>query len=147
MRHPKHTAIGQWCEYGERRFYARSRAEARHAAVLEMQRKAGVIADWRHEPKRFLFPDRTVAPLFFLPDFSVTKLDGSIEYQEIKGHWQSKDRSRIVLFARHYPEIEVRFFGALPDIALCKRIEAARGVGVRELEKMERREARKRRGA
>lgn len=138
----RHTAKPQWCEYGERRFYARSRAEAAHAAVLEMQRKAGVIADWRHEPRRYTFPDRTRAPLFYLPDFEVTALDGFTFMVEVKGHWQSRDRERIRLMARHYPDVVIRFVGAPIDSAFQKRIDAARAKALAERAKAERKAAR-----
>lgn len=134
-----HRAKPKWCEYGERRFYARSRAEANHAAVLEMQRKAGAILDWRHEPRRYLFPNRTVAPCFFLPDFEVTALDGSKHLVEVKGRWQTRDRSRVILMARHYPDVEVRFVGAMPDASLLARIAAARALTYREREQVARR--------
>lgn len=147
MRHPKHTAIGQWCEYGERRFYARSRAEARHAAVLEMQRKAGVIADWRHEAHTFQFPDRLRGAVRYTPDFLVTRADGVVEHHEVKGWWDRTSVERVRLTARHFPLAVIRIVGAPLAPKDVARIEAARGVGVRELEKMERREARKRRGA
>lgn len=127
MKRPcKYTAKPQWCEYGERRFYARSKAEANHAAILEVMRTSGQIADWRHEPRRYVFPDRTRAPVAYLPDFEVTALDGSKFLTEVKGRWTSKDREKIRLMARHYPDVPIHIVGAqlLPSDRL--RIEAAR---------------------
>ncbi len=137
MRHPKFTARGQWCEYGDRRFYARSQAEVRHAAMLEVQRKAGAIDDWRHEPRTFVFHGVTRGSVSYTPDFVVTT-KGVDAFHEVKGWWDSKSTQKLVLMARHYPDVRIVTFGAPLPQSASERVERTRAKSFRDRDKASR---------
>jgi hypothetical protein len=61
-----------------------NKREARYASDLEIQRKSGDIAWWAFEPIKLRLADRT----FYTPDFVVMLNDGSIEFHEVKGHFE-----------------------------------------------------------
>ena len=127
----KHIAVGSWVELGGQRFYARSKAERARAGVLELVRVAGLIRSWQHEPRTFYFPDVKRGAVSYKPDFSVTYVDGTVVYEEVKGWWDAKSVQKLALMARHYPHIFIETIGAQLKPAQRARIEKARDVGMR----------------
>lgn len=142
-----YVAKASWVELGGQRFYARSKAEARHAALLETLRTAGTVRSWRHEPTTFYFPNVKRGSVSYKPDFEVVDANGSIVFHEVKGRWDRKSVEKLRLMARHFPEVRIEAFGASLELRDRERIEAAREVGRREAEKAARRIAREARRA
>jgi hypothetical protein len=93
-----------WREVGGRRMFFRSRWESNYACYLEWLLVNGQICSWEHECKTFWFEGIKRGVVSYLPDFKVTKLDGAVEWHEVKG-WMD-DRSRIILqrMAKYHPK-------------------------------------------
>lgn len=136
-----YTAKASWVELGGQRFYARSKAEARHAAMLETMLRAGSIRSWKHEPKTFYFPNVKRGSVSYKPDFEVVDANGSVVFHEVKGRWDRKSVEKLRLMARHFPEVRIDTFGPLMLPADAARIEVAREIGRREAAKAMRRSA------
>ena len=77
-----------------------NKLEAKYAAHLEIQRRAGKILFWRFESVKFRLADRT----WYTPDFYIMRPDGSIEIHETKGHWEDDARVKIKATAEQFPE-------------------------------------------
>ena len=133
------NAQAGWHEVGGRRVYFRSQLELRHAQLLEMQARAGLLT-WEHEPKRFDFPCRGPG---YLPDFRVTYPD-RVVWHETKGYLDPASITKLVRMARYYPEETVVLVGARLGEKDAARVERAREMGRREVEKAKRREAKRR---
>lgn len=99
----KSVAVAAWHEIGGKRSYYRSKAEANYARFLEWQKTTGQITDWEHEPKEFWYEAIRRGVRSYKPDFSVTLLDGRVEWREVKGYMDSKSRTKIKRFAKYYP--------------------------------------------
>lgn len=68
-----------------------NQTEAEYAELLEAQRLAGEILSWAFESVKLRLADRT----FYTPDFQVMRADLSIEFHEVKGHWEDDARVKI----------------------------------------------------
>ena len=127
----RYKAKAEWATIGEHTAYFRSKLEQEFATSLEFLKRVGRIRDWQPNKFAFVFPDRTIAPVRYVPDFRVTELDGSVTYWECKGLWRGSDTSKAVLMAKHYPEFPVRYHGTQPPEKCRKRMESARKGGKR----------------
>lgn len=81
----------------------KSLAEGRRYSELKILKKKGEIKDFGYETKTFV----TVAKIKYTPDFEIENLDGTKEYEEIKGKWTEAARIRVKLFIHVYPEIKL----------------------------------------
>lgn len=86
--------------------YVRSTWEANYARYLRWLQRQGQIAGWQYEPKTFEFPVRR-GTRFYTPDFLVTRLDGRIEYHEVKGYMTQQARTALKRMERYYPEAKL----------------------------------------
>jgi hypothetical protein len=109
---PKKRHKQQWIELGEKRFYARSKWEANYARYLQWQKEQGLIEGWDHEPDEFQFPMYTRGVTNYLPDFRVIRYVKNYElvteYHEVKGYMDSKSKTKINRFRKHFPEYELK---------------------------------------
>jgi len=91
--------------FGGKCHFYRSLWEHNYARFLEWQKAGGHILKWDYEPKRFCFKHfYNRAPYDYLPDFRITNTDGSHEWHEVKGFLNSKSKTKISRFEKHYPE-------------------------------------------
>jgi hypothetical protein len=88
---------------GCKEIYFRSSWEANYARYLEMLKNKGRIAEWEHEAFVFEFED-IFGVFCFVPDFKVTKTDGSIEHHEVKGWMDDRSQSKLKAFKEQYPK-------------------------------------------
>ena len=130
-----HVAKASWVELGGQRFYARSKAEARHAALLETMLRAGSIRSWKHEPTTFYFPNVKRGSVSYKPDFEVVDTHGGVVFHEVKGRWDRKSVEKLRLMARHHPTVRIETFGARLEQKDRQRIDVARALAFREMEK------------
>ena len=73
--------------------------EREHAVVLEAQKRAELILDWRYEAVTLLLaPDCR-----YTPDFLVVQADGSLAFHETKGFWREDAKVKIRTAARLFP--------------------------------------------
>ena len=101
-----------WAKIGDKEpIYFRSSWEFQYALFLEKLRREGKIIDFRHEPKCFWFENIKRGVRSYLPDFCVTHLDGSEEWCEVKGYYDSKSRTKMKRMAKYYPEVKIRLIG------------------------------------
>lgn len=113
-----------WRNIGGAKIYFRSRWEANYARYLQLLKEKGIIVEWMHEPKTFLFKDGRS----FLPDFEVIKFNGYIEYHEVKGwnderskhHFESMineypKECLVIIFAKDYNEIKKKYSKLIPE--------------------------------
>lgn len=103
-----------WREIGDGKFYFRSRWESNYARVLDLLKRSKEILDWEHEPKRFVFSkfnEKNKRSISYLPDFRVTRLDGSFYWVEVKGYVCARSKLNFALFADEYPDEELIVIG------------------------------------
>jgi hypothetical protein len=103
---PKHNYQAGWREIGGKRNYYRSKWESNYALYLDWQKSQGLIDDWEHEPKKFVFEKIKQGTTTYLPDFSVT-IAGQTEYHEVKGYMDSKSRTKLNRMRINYPKIKM----------------------------------------
>jgi hypothetical protein len=85
--------------------YVRSSWEANYARYLNWLVEQGQIAKWEYEPDVFEFVTVKKGSRFYVPDFKITNLDGSIEYHEVKGWMDPKSVTKLKRMAKYYPDI------------------------------------------
>ena len=78
----------------------KSKAEARYAELLERQRRAGQIEDWRYEAITLRLADG----VRYTPDFWVRLNGGRQRLVEIKGHLREAARVRLLIAVEMYPD-------------------------------------------
>lgn len=106
----KDTAYRQfWAIVGTKEpAYFRSEWEFYYAVFLEKLRQEGKIIDWKHEPKCFWFDGIKRGVRSYLPDFCIIHLNGSEEWAEVKGYFDSKSQTKMKRMAKYYPEVKIR---------------------------------------
>lgn len=114
-----------WRYIGLKCIYARSKWEANFARYLHWQKLHRMILDWEHEPKTFWFLAIKRGVRSYLPDFSVTNLNGSTIYFEVKGFYDRKSLTKIKRFRKYYPDEKL--------IVIDKRWFAKHNVKMRQL--------------
>ena len=76
-----------------------NKTEQKRAIDLEAMKRTGQIAQWWYEKWTFKLAD----DLRYTPDFIVQKMDGTLEAQEVKGHWREDARLKIKMFVEQFP--------------------------------------------
>ena len=85
----------------------RSSWEANYGLYLNTLAESGVIHAWHHEPQTFWFDGIKRGCVSYLPDFRITRPDGSIYFVEIKGRWDQKSRTKLKRMAKYHPTVEL----------------------------------------
>ena len=110
-----------WREIGGVRKYYRSRWEANYARYLNwLVVKKQHFTRWSHEPRTFWFPEIKRGVRSYLPDFEVERLDGTIEYHEVKGYLDPKSITKLRRMAKYYPEIKLVLINRVNYMAIAK---------------------------
>lgn len=106
----KDTAYKQfWAKIGDKEpIYFRSSWEYYYAIFLEKLLQEKKIVSWKHEPKAFWFEGIKRGIRSYLPDFCVTHLNGTEEWCEVKGYFDSKSQTKMKRMAKYYPEVNIR---------------------------------------
>lgn len=76
-----------------------NRTEAAYALLLEGQKRAGQLMDYRFEPVKLRLADKT----YYSPDFLVVLASGEMELHETKGKWEDDARVKIKVAAEQFP--------------------------------------------
>lgn len=100
----KYRSRQGWREISGRRLYFRSGWEVRIALYVEHLKKTQQIKEWEYEPKTFWFEAIKRGTRSYLPDFKITRPDGSHYWLEVKGYFDSKSLTKIKRFRKYYPE-------------------------------------------
>lgn len=90
---------------GDRESYFRSKWEANYALYLQWMKEQGEIKDWEYEPQPFYeFPIKHGSTRY-LPDFKVTRNDGTFYLVELKGFKQGM--VKLKRMAKYYPTVNI----------------------------------------
>lgn len=105
--------------------YFRSKWEAHYAQYLDWLIKNGEIKDWQYEAETFFFDGIKMGTNCYKPDFKVFNKDGSIEYHEVKGYFDSKSKTKIKRMAKYHPSVKVvlverKQYDAIIKSKVCK---------------------------
>jgi len=100
-----------WHEIAGRRIFFRSDWEYKYAQYLQLRKLQGDIKEWEHEPKTFWFDEIKRGTRSYLPDFKVTRTDGSHYWVEVKGYLDRKSWTKIKRFRKYYPQEELELVG------------------------------------
>ena len=125
LKVPTHKQF--WAIVGNKQpIYFRSSWEYYYSLFLEKLRQEGKIIDWKHEPKCFWFEGIKRGVRSYLPDFCITHLNGSEEWSEVKGYFDSKSQTKMKRMAKYYPEVNIRLVGSdwfKTNLKACKALE------------------------
>ena len=87
--------------------YFRSRWEANWARYLEWMKGRGEILSWEYEPETFEFVGIKRGSRFYTPDFKVTNINNSVEYQEVKGWMDKRSATKLKRMKKYHPNIKI----------------------------------------
>ncbi len=104
---------------GTTTFFARSTYEANIAAYYQFLQDGGSIAKWEHEPDTFWFEKIRRGVRSYLPDFKITRNDGTIYYVEVKGYMDPKSATKLKRMKKYHPKVELE----LIDVERYKEIK------------------------
>lgn len=125
LKIPTHKQF--WAIVGDKQpIYFRSSWEFYYSLFLEKLRQERKIIDWKHEPKCFWFEGIKRGVRSYLPDFCITHLNGSEEWCEVKGYFDSKSQTKMKRMAKYYPEVNIRLVGSdwfKVNLKSCKALE------------------------
>jgi hypothetical protein len=125
LKVPTHKQF--WAIVGNKQpIYFRSSWEYYYSLFLEKLRQERKIIDWKHEPKCFWFEGIKRGVRSYLPDFCITHLNGSEEWCEVKGYFDSKSQTKMKRMAKYYPEVNIRLVGSdwfKVNLKSCKALE------------------------
>lgn len=99
-----------WRTVAGRRIFFRSSWEYNFALYLEFLKEKNQIKAWEHEPQTFWFEKIKRGTRSYLPDFKVTRLDGTHYWAEVKGYMDAKSKTKIKRFKKYYPKEEIFVF-------------------------------------
>lgn len=95
---------GGWAEIGGKRHYFRSAWERNYARWLQFRKEnLKEITDWEFEPKTFWFEQIKRGTRSYLPDFRITRLDGTQYYDEVKGWMDDRSKTKLKRMKKYYP--------------------------------------------
>ena len=102
----------------------RSNWEINYAFYLEWLKKNKEIKDWEYEPERYYF-DKTEGNTIirigdYLPDFRITRNDGTKYLVEIKGYKQGV--RKLQRMKKYHPDIPVELVGKTEYNTLKKQV-------------------------
>ena len=92
--------------YGKR-YYFRSKWELKYAIYLDFLKKQGKIKDWTYEEDEFWFEKIKRGVRSYKPDFKIYNMDGTFEYVEVKGFWDSKSLTKIKRMRIYHPHVKI----------------------------------------
>lgn len=132
LRHRLPDFMNRFTGYTQRRVgkrddldgtFFRSSWEANYARYLNWLIKIGQISNWEYEVDTFEFTAIKKGTRFYIPDFKVTNLDGSIEYHEVKGWMDPRSQTKLKRMKRYYPKIKLVLIDKVAYKALEKDVK------------------------
>jgi hypothetical protein len=95
-------------EVGGRRIYFRSKWEANYAFYLQWLKDLSQIKAWEYETETFWFEGIKRGVCSYKPDFKVTENSGAIHYDEVKGWFDPRSRTKLKRMRIYHPKVEIR---------------------------------------
>lgn len=102
--HRKYGNRPETCRIGENTCHFRSQLELKWAKYLQWLLESGEILGWEYEVKTFHFTGYEIGKMSYLPDFRVVENDGTVVWQECKGHHDGPMNTRFKRMAEQYPD-------------------------------------------
>ena len=119
--------MGQWGrvkpiteEVGGKTYTFRSKMEYMWAVYCQLRKDLGIIIDWWYEDEKVPIEYKTGRVDFYRPDFTI-EYEDRFEYEETKGWFQSKDKTKMKLFCEQYENPLTLIFANLTN---CKSARA-----------------------
>lgn len=117
-------AAGVRPDIGSMRF--RSSWESNFARYLDMLIKLGIVEHWEFEPETFWFKGIKRGTVSYLPDFRIKyRGDPKLEYVEIKGRIEPRDKTKWKRMARYHPHIMLVIVGPKEYRAIARKWASA----------------------
>lgn len=96
---------GKAADLGDTHF--RSAWERNYARYLNYLVSKGHYKSWAFEPETFWFEGIRRGTTSYKPDFRVVKNDGSIQFHEIKGWFDSKSKTKLKRMKKYHPTVVI----------------------------------------
>lgn len=96
-----------WREIAGRRVYMRSKWEANYGRYLAFLEAQGAIKGWEHEPHTFWFDGIKRGVCSYLPDYRITRPDGSTYWVEVKGHMDAKSLTKLKRMRKYFLDEDI----------------------------------------
>lgn len=90
-----------------RKIYFKSGWETNYAHFLQFLKEKGVIQEWEYEPQAFIFEKIQSGTRKYIPDFKVTRPDGTHYWVEVKGYMDQKSKTKISRFRKYFSKEEL----------------------------------------
>lgn len=121
---PRHKTTWKsgWREIGDIKKFYRSKWEANYAYYLQSLLESGEITEWKHEPDTFWFDGIKRGCVSYLPDFRVTRPDGSIYYVEVKGWMDARSVTKLKRMKKYHPKVELLLVDSKAYKAMDRKI-------------------------
>jgi hypothetical protein len=87
--------------------YFRSKWEANYALYLDLLVKNGDIRGWDYEVDVFVFEEIEFGNRSYRPDFKVQLNSESFEYHEVKGHMDSRSKTKLNRMEKFFPDVKI----------------------------------------
>jgi hypothetical protein len=120
---PSSSTKAGWYTVGGRRFYFRSGWEVNYALYLQWLLDKGQIQAWDYECETFWFGGIKRGVVSYLPDFKVTELSGKEVFHEVKGHMDSRSKTKIKRMARYHPTVRLIVIDAKAYRTLANQVK------------------------
>ncbi len=98
--------------------FFRSKWEANYALYLDFLVLQKEIDSWEYEPDVFVFHKIKFGTRSYRPDFKI-KQNGNTEYHEVKGHMDSKSKTKLNRMRIYYPDVVLKII----DIKAYREIQ------------------------
>lgn len=103
--------------------YFRSKWEANYALYLDWLIKQKQILNWEYEADTFFFEKIKLGTRSYRPDFKIFNNDGSIEYHEVKGYFDSKSKTKIKRMAKYFTKVKLIVIEQKSYLAIIKQMK------------------------
>lgn len=103
--------------------YFRSKWEANYALHLDFLKDNGDIKNWEYEATVFVFEEIKFGSRSYRPDFKIFNNDDSIEYHEVKGHMDSRSKTKLKRMEKYYPEVKLNLIQRKEYMDILKRLK------------------------
>lgn len=94
-------------EVGGRRIYFRSKWEANYCRYLQWLKDLGQIKEWEYEVETFWFDGIKRGVCSYKPDFKVIEKNGAIHYDEVKGWFDPRSRTKLKRMQIYHPDVKI----------------------------------------
>ena len=107
-------------DVGGKVYTFRSKLEYRWAVWCQLRKEQGIITDWLYESEEVPLKYKTGRVDFYRPDFTIEygRIKGrkpEYEFEETKGWFQAKDKTKMKLFAEQYDNPLTLIFAKPPS--------------------------------